>query len=72
MLVDLTSAGAQSKESTSRIYERAKTFHRDGDRVAFILSSALLGMQLRRVEGPAQYRYFEKEAEALSWLRVVE
>ncbi len=69
MLVDLTNAGAQSKESTGHIYERVKNLHREGDRVAFIVSSALLAMQLRRVQGPARYEYFENEAAALGWLR---
>ena len=69
MLVDLTGAGAQSKEANNRIYDRAKTLHQKGDRVAFITSSALLVRQLRRVEGLAEYGYFGNDAAALKWLR---
>lgn len=72
MLVDLGSALVQGSTVSSSIQQQAESLYKERDKVAIIVSSHLLAMQMRRVSGRASYRQFANRAEALDWLKTGE
>ena len=68
VLVDLTGAGAQMGDTVARIGQRSHSIYAPGDRLAIVLQSAILRMQISRVGRAAEYRTFASVSEAEGWL----
>lgn len=69
VLVDLASMPVQQQDTISSMRIDLAASYLPGDKVALVTTSALLGMQVRRVDLPAQTRLFDDDAEAMVWLQ---
>lgn len=68
VLIDLTEAMVQAQPNVSSISDGARRSYRTGDKVALVVASALLGLQVKRIESAADIQVFGAVDEALRWL----
>ena len=68
VLIDLGAALVQASSTSTYIEKQAQSLYREHDRVAIVVSSRLLAMQMRRVGGRASYRHFDSRSDAHVWL----
>lgn len=68
ILVDMRGTSTQSSETATNVGEWTDRLFRPGDRIAFVVSSALVKMQMNRVARGADYGYFEDHDAAQDWL----
>lgn len=68
VLVDLSSNGAQMADTVTRIAKRSSAIYREGDRLAVVLESSILKMQIGRIERASEFHSFTNLADAEAWL----
>ncbi len=68
VLIDLGDNGAQMGDTVDRLKKRSASIYATGDRIAIVLRSSLLKMQVARVERSAESRTFSTVEEAEGWL----
>lgn len=68
VLVDLRASSVQSQEIFDRLREATSVIYGADDRIAIVAESALLTMQMRRLDAKAGRGAFADTAEARAWL----
>ena len=70
VLIDLSAALVQTADISRRVQSDVADLYGPDDQIAIILTSSLLGLQMTRVSGRANYRHFSSRPEAMAWLKV--
>lgn len=67
-LIDLTGAHVLSQELMDPLAKAGMQYSRDDDRIALVVGSTLLKIQMRRMLGDAPVPIFLSAKEAMNWL----
>ena len=68
VLIDLREASVQARDVAQEVNLRTTTTYQSGDMVAVVTRTALLRLQMRRVQGAATYAVFDNREAGLEWL----
>lgn len=68
VMVSFGTSGAKMGDTVERVRQRSASIYAPDDRLAIVLQSSLLKLQIGRVERIAETRIFASLAEAEAWL----